>query len=193
MAFNMTSFFAGVGTVVAAVTLGFAGGAMITTSTQVDPPNRLERVAGTASTPARDSGAARRASATTAMPSQEPPASANIENALAPSDRVIPLAPAAAARPEVSPQPAPAVEPPVLAKDDAESPPASLKKARDDEMKKAKTARNAARRAERRRERRMREIEAAENAMLAEQRDGGPQEMSQRYDSGPRFGFFGND
>jgi hypothetical protein len=47
MAFNTTSFFAGVGTVFAAITLGFAGGAMITTSPKVEP-NRLERVAASA-------------------------------------------------------------------------------------------------------------------------------------------------
>jgi hypothetical protein len=36
-------FFAGVGTVVAAMTIGFAGGTMITISPQVEP-NRLEPV-----------------------------------------------------------------------------------------------------------------------------------------------------
>lgn len=43
MAFSGSSYFAGVGTVVAAIGLGFACGAMITTSA-VQPQNRLERV-----------------------------------------------------------------------------------------------------------------------------------------------------
>ncbi len=44
MAFSTTSFLAGVGTVFAAVTIGFAGGAMITTSPKMEQ-NRVERVA----------------------------------------------------------------------------------------------------------------------------------------------------
>jgi hypothetical protein len=43
MAFSGSSYFAGVGTVVAAIGLGFACGTMITNSV-VQPPNRLERV-----------------------------------------------------------------------------------------------------------------------------------------------------
>src|ERR1700683_4372931 len=51
MAFSSSSYFVGVGTAFAAIAIGFAGGAMITTST-VQPPNRLERVAaGTAAPP----------------------------------------------------------------------------------------------------------------------------------------------
>ena len=47
MAFSTSSFLAGVGTVFAAVTIGFAGGAMIATSPKVEP-NRVERVAASA-------------------------------------------------------------------------------------------------------------------------------------------------
>ena len=43
-AFSTTSFLAGVGTVFAAVTIGFAGGALITTSPRMEQ-NRVERVA----------------------------------------------------------------------------------------------------------------------------------------------------
>jgi hypothetical protein len=43
-AFSTTSFLAGVGTVFAAITIGFAGGAMITSSPKVEQ-NRVERVA----------------------------------------------------------------------------------------------------------------------------------------------------
>ena len=43
MAFSNSSFFAGIGTAFAAIAVGFAGGAMITTRA-VDQPNRLERI-----------------------------------------------------------------------------------------------------------------------------------------------------
>jgi hypothetical protein len=43
MAFSGSSYFAGIGTAFAAIAVGFAGGAMVTTSA-VQPPNRLERV-----------------------------------------------------------------------------------------------------------------------------------------------------
>jgi hypothetical protein len=43
MAFSGSSYFAGIGTAFAAIAVGFAGGAMITTS-PVQPPNRVERV-----------------------------------------------------------------------------------------------------------------------------------------------------
>ena len=47
MAFNMTSFFVGVGTVFAAIVVGFGGGAMMmNSSVKVEqPPNKLERAA----------------------------------------------------------------------------------------------------------------------------------------------------
>jgi anti-sigma28 factor (negative regulator of flagellin synthesis) len=46
MAFNPSSFFAGVGTVVLAMGLGFGGGLVLTGSDhKFDPPNRVERVA----------------------------------------------------------------------------------------------------------------------------------------------------
>jgi hypothetical protein len=47
MAFSPSSFFAGVGTVFAAITIGFAGGAMLAPSPKSEP-NRVERVAANA-------------------------------------------------------------------------------------------------------------------------------------------------
>lgn len=68
MAFNSSSYFVGVGTAFAAIAIGFAGGAMITTST-VQPPNRLERVAaGTAAPPS--SAPSNATLASTASPGQ---------------------------------------------------------------------------------------------------------------------------
>ena len=62
MAFSGTSYFAGVGTVVAAIGLGFACGAMLTNS-MVQPPNKLERASAakaspSASTPSEQAGTA---------------------------------------------------------------------------------------------------------------------------------------
>jgi hypothetical protein len=49
MAFNPSSYFAGVGTVVLAMGLGFSGGLVVTGSNhKFDPPNRVERVASAA-------------------------------------------------------------------------------------------------------------------------------------------------
>ena len=50
MAFSSSSYFAGIGTAFAAIAVGFAGGAMITTSA-VQPPNKLEQRAASNATP----------------------------------------------------------------------------------------------------------------------------------------------
>jgi hypothetical protein len=193
MAFSTTSFFAGVGTVFVAVTLGFAGGAMITSSPQMEP-NRLERVAASAQATPRDAGVkaatADARSVTAAMPSPEPSAAANTETSPTSPDRVISLTPIPGSQQAVAPQPAVATPLPVVARYESDSQADNVKKARDDDLKKAKTA---ARRAERRRERRAREIEAAENSVLQMPRDDRSQEMPQRYDSNPRLVFFGNE
>ena len=111
MAFNSSSYFVGVGTAFAAIAIGFAGGAMITTST-VQPPNRLERVAaGTAAPPssapsnatlastASPGQASQQASVTT--PAPQPQAAAT-----APAPAVASSAPAADSTPVQQPQPA---------------------------------------------------------------------------------------
>jgi hypothetical protein len=56
MTFSNLSYFAGVGTAFAAIALGFAGGAMLTTSA-VQPPNRLERLNSEAKNEAKTSEA----------------------------------------------------------------------------------------------------------------------------------------
>jgi chemosensory pili system protein ChpA (sensor histidine kinase/response regulator) len=45
MTFNTTSYLAGVGSVVAVLSTGFAGGYFLASPTHVDPPNRLQRLA----------------------------------------------------------------------------------------------------------------------------------------------------
>jgi hypothetical protein len=103
------------------------------------------------------------------------------------------MTPASVSQQAVPPQPAPVTARPVMAGNDADAQADSAKKARDDELKKVVAAKNAERRADRRRERRRRDIEAAENAVLQMRRDDGPQILTQRYDNGPRMGFFGDE
>src|SRR5881394_1544060 len=81
MPFNASSYFAGVGTVFAAVALGFAVGFAISNSaTKPEPPNRLERVAANAplSAPANATAAKPEDSASAApaaaAPAAPPPA-----------------------------------------------------------------------------------------------------------------------
>jgi len=184
MAFNTTSFFAGVGTVFAAVMLGFAGGAMITTSPRMEP-NRVERVA--ASTPV--------VAAKTEAPAT--PSTETSQTTAAP-DRVISLPQkpdtSQAALPEpppVAPQPQP-----VMAQDDVASQGDNAKKAREAELKKEADLRKAERRAQQRRERRkQQEIQAAANAVRQMQANGELRQVSREVsqDAGPRFGFFGDN
>jgi hypothetical protein len=180
MAFSTTSFFAGVGTVFAAITLGFAGGAMITGSPKVEP-NKLERAAAAAPTPAPVA-----------------PAKADTAETASAPDRVVSTTPQstpASVMPESTPQPVPPQPQPVVARDDGASQVDNAKKAREAELKKENELRRAERRAEHRRAaewKRRQEIQAAANAVRRLQRDNDLQEVSQR-DEPPRFGFFGND
>jgi hypothetical protein len=89
MAFNTTSFFAGVGTAFAAITLGFAGGAMITISPKMEP-NRLERVAASAPVITPVAAAKIEAPATPSVPA----AKTETAETTASPDRVISLTPA---------------------------------------------------------------------------------------------------
>src|SRR5579863_3862446 len=97
MAFSGSSYFFGIGTAFAAIAVGFAGGAMITTST-VQPPNRLERVAVGTVVPSEQANRAKPA------PQDTPPSQVTAAT---------PLAPAA------DPQPAPQPAVPAAAKADA--------------------------------------------------------------------------
>jgi hypothetical protein len=196
MTFNTTSFMAGAGTVFAAVVLGFVGGAMITSRSTVEP-NRVERVAATASheaSPAptpeapRTDAAAGPTTVTTKAPVE--PAAAS-DKPPAPADRVISLSPASS-----SPQPSAAeTAKPMVARDDSEDDAAKTVRnetARNEELRKAAAARAAERRAERRRERRKRDLQAAENAVMQMQREDSPPYGRELYER-PRVGFSGND
>lgn len=188
MAFSTTSFFAGVGAMLAAVTLGFTGGALVTGSPSVER-NRLERIA-IAQAPVGESA--------TDKP-KNLPASASAK-ALPPPDRVIAITPATASQPITESIPAVKRETAISHQErepeetDARDTPRATEntqKSRRSEVREYRHLR-AERRAEMRRERRRREIDFAANAVRQAQRDGRLQEVSQQ-DDGPRFGFFGND
>ncbi len=199
MAFSATSFFAGVGTVFAAVAIGFAGGATITTSSKVEPPNRLERVAAGAQATSVPAAESKPPGPPAPPTSSAPPAAApaveardDAAQASPPADRVIPLNPtsqlAEPPKPIVAPQPSPAV-----ASDDAAPKSDTPAKAREAEPRKEAVAKKAERRAEWRHERRKRQdLESAANAVRQMRRDDGPLEVIQRDDT-PRFGFFSDD
>jgi hypothetical protein len=194
MAFSTTSFFAGVATVFAAVTIGFAGGSLITTAPKMEP-NRLERVtagnaptnvaAATAATPAASSVPFGKAEASPVPP----PAKNDAPETSAAPDRVVSMTPAPASQQVVPPQPSPVLAKEVMATDEVASQIDNAKRIREAELK--KQARETERRAEQHRKKRQ-EIEAAGTAVKRMQRDGALQEASQQ-DQGPRLGFFGQD
>jgi hypothetical protein len=202
MAFSTTSFFAGVGTVFAAMVVGFGGGAMMTSTTRVEP-NKLERAA--ASTPAPSPVVTAKAQApevpstSTATAPEPQPAAARNDAAESPPapDRTVALTPTSASQPVPS-QPAP-----VIAKNDATSQAETVKKVQDGESSREAAPKKPERHAERHRERRRRQdVESAANAVRQiqrddYQRDDGQQEViMRRYESpreSPRFGFFGDD
>jgi hypothetical protein len=176
MAFNMTSFFVGVGTVFAAIVVGFGGGAMMTSTTRVEP-NKLERAA--ASTPAPSAAVIAKAqtpevpSTSTATAPEAQPAVAKSETPESPSapDRSVSLTPAPASQPVPS-QPAPVMAKDVMAKDDAASQADTVKKAQDGEPSKDAAPKKPERRAERHRERRRyQDVDSAANAVRQMQRD----------------------
>jgi hypothetical protein len=193
MTFSKSSFFAGVGSVFAAIVLGFAGGAMMTGGAGVQSPNRVERVAAgealqkssgqpvaVATTPAP----APTMAAATAVPASDPQPVAR---------QSAPAAPAAASNETMSapkiqqPTPAPAI----VAKGDDAPPRNDQVNDRAIELKKAAERKRAEERkfAERRKRQ---DIEQAANAVRQMRRDGVIDQVVQR-DEAPRFGFFGND
>src|ERR1700742_3606008 len=100
MAFNNSSYFAGIGTAFAAIAIGFAGGAMLTSSA-VQAPNRLERVtagnvnpgATAASNTAPSNTAATSPASAPANPEQANAAKPAAQDNPAPSTNVTPAPP----------------------------------------------------------------------------------------------------
>ena len=184
MALNTTSFFAGVGAVLAAVTLGFAGGAMITKSPNAEP-NRLERVtrAAGAAAPVQVPTASPQAAPVSATPADAPSGTAEASDTKSAPIRVISMAPQANVEQTITPQPQP-----MIGKDGGTQQFDNARTTRAEQRRE-----RAERKMAQRRERSQRqEIQAAANAVRQARRDGELQEVSQR-DEAPRLSFFGND
>jgi hypothetical protein len=183
MPFNTTSYFAGVATAFAAVSLGFAGGFIVSNPTQrVEPPNRVERVAANAPLPNPQGVQA-------AAPVAQPDTAAPVPPAAAPE----PAAPQPVAEPpppaqqQAAEQPA-AAPAPVVAKDDA----AELAKIREADLKTAERKRAQHRRwAERRRH--LQELDAATAQVRQVDRGEGELVVQRGPIEMPRLGFFGNN
>lgn len=192
MPFNTRSYLAGVGTVVAAIAIGFSGGFLLAPSTDYMEQNRLQRV--TSSAP---------------IANPAPQAAIAVKQEITEA-RLIPLVTAAAAVPSpqqparsetipvmsraIEPAPTPAAsraaEPARAAsEDDAAKPDVNMSKLRAAEAKAERKRAREQRSIERRKQR---EIALATVAMRRMLRDRDPQQVADRTESS-RFGFFGED
>lgn len=178
MPFNTKSYLAGVGTVVAALTIGFSGGFFLAPSTEHMEQNRLQRV--TTSAPISNP-----APQTTVTPKLEVAATnATPTAALQPPPRMIPVM-AKAVEPTPAPAAPKAIEPAQGAFEDRAIQPNSERMRAAEERKRTREERRAERR-------KQREIELAAVAVKRMLRDRDPQQVADRTES-PRFGFFGED
>jgi len=181
MPFSTKSYLAGVGTVVAALTIGFSGGFFLAPSVEHVEQNRLQRVISTAPIAITPKPAEARSIelVAAAAPATKQPARAETSPVMARA---------------VDPVPAPIVarpaEPVRAASDDtAAKTEVNTYKMRAAEAKAERKRAREERRAERRKQR---EIELAAFAVKRMARDRDPQQVADRTQS-PRFGFFGED
>ena len=202
MAFNTSSYCAGVGTVFAAIALGFGVGAMMTTGSGIQPPNRVERVASSASLPSSTPG---QVDAPKPAP-QEQPAPAAVVPAQASDPAPVVQgqpkpAPAAMAKSEDAATPNAQQPPPAQTQTMARSENAATPRDEHAAVRAAELKREAYRkRAEERKlaeRKRRREIDDAANAVRQMRRDGVRDGMIDEVvverEERPRFGFFGDN
>ena len=182
MPFSTRSYLAGVGTVVAAVAIGFSGGFFLAPSTDHVEQNRLQRVTSSApiSSPAPQAAITPKSDIAEADAAPTP--------AIQPPARMIPVV-AKAAEPTPAPAAANASEPVRGAFEQDRATPPGLARMRAAEAKAERKRAREERLAERRKQR---EIELAAVAVKRMLRDRGPQQMADRTET-PRFGFFGED
>ena len=179
MPFSTKSYLAGVGTVVAALTIGFSGGFFLAPSTEHVEQNRLQRVTSTASAAITPLAEARPIELVAApAPATQQPA----------RTETIPVM-ARAVDPAPAPIAARTADPARAASDDAAAKPEITYKMQAAEAKAERKRAREERRAERRKQR---EIELAAFAVKRMARDRDPQQVADRTQS-PRFGFFGED
>ena len=194
MSFSTTSYLAGVGSVLAALTVGFSGGLFLAAPTPYAEQNRLQRVMSSApiASPTPQIAAAPKPKITEANATSAP-ASA-IQQPARPE--TIPVM-AKAAEPEPAPVMAKAPEAkalePIRAAPEQERAAQSnvnAEKIRAAEARAAERKRAEARKMEERRK--QREIELATVAVKRMLRDRDPQRVADGIET-PRFGFFGQD
>lgn len=178
MPFSTKSYLAGIGTVVAAVTIGFSGGFLLAPSTGHVEQNRLQRVTSAApvSNPAPPAAVTPKLEITEANPAPKP--------AIEPSPRMIPVM-AKAVEPTPAPVAPKASDPVRGTFEQDRAAQSNSERMRAAEERKRKEKRLAERR-------KQREIELATAAVKRMLRDHNPQQVADRTDS-PRFGFFGED
>lgn len=173
MPFSTKSYLAGVGTVIAALTVGFSSGFFLAPSTEHVEQNRLQRI--TSSAPIANP---------TPQAAVTPVRSIELVAAAAPAPST-----QRPARTEAIPVMARAVEPaPAQLEATATTPEVSTEKTRAEAKAERKRAREQ-RRAERRKQREIALATVAAKRML---RDRDPQQVADRTESS-KFGFFGED
>ena len=170
--FSTSSFFAGVGTVCVALTLGFAGGTIITSTPKVETLNRVQQVNASRQLPTplvQVDSPVQKVETTQAVPP--------------PVEQTSVIAP-----PVIQPVAQPAIPPQAIAKNEQPAPKADNTEISASEIRKAaREKREQDRRVADRR--RKHDIEAAVNAVRAMKRDG----VIQAADDGQRLSFFGDD
>jgi type IV secretory pathway VirB10-like protein len=190
MSFSTTSYLAGVGSVIAALTIGFSGGFFIATPPQYVEQNRLQRVTSSApvANPAPQAAVLPKPAITEArVINMEPPPPAAGQPT--PPETIPVMAKA------VDPEPTQALAKPepvraAIEQDRGSESNVNAEKLRIADAKAAERKRNEARKfAERRKQR---EIGAATVAVKRMLRDRDPQQVADGIET-PRFGFFGQD
>ncbi len=189
MSFSTTSYFAGVGTVLTALTVGFSGGFFLAPPSEHSEQNRLQRISSTApiSVTAPQTGIMTRPEATQPR-SIEITAAGPAPSAQQPArTEAIPIM-AKAGEQAAAPEVVKAADPVRSASQDV-----TAKSEINTEKKRAAEVKAEKKRAQRSAERRkQREIELATIAVKRMPWDPGPQQFADRTES-PRFGFFGED
>jgi hypothetical protein len=187
MAFNTTSYLAGIGSVVVVLSTGFAGGYFLANPAQNDAPNRLQRVAASAPLPTP-------ASQPTNSPKQEVAEAPSATPAVAPPQP----APSQPALPQQAAQQAPVSIVPVVAKDSEPDHGAiEQDKLRAAEISRAAERKKIEARKIAERQRKQREIEYAAAAVKRMLHDRNAQQMVENdgpetaAPESPRFSFFG--
>jgi hypothetical protein len=184
MAFNPVSFFAGIGTVAAAIAVGFGGGLFMTNTVhKSEAPNRLERVASSAplATPAAPQAPASPIQASIApdatpapAPAAEPRSSASPQQVTPPQP---PQPPPVQTTQAANQQPAVATDPPPpLARESAKP------QDQDNDARKIADRRHTERRKWAERKRRQQELEGATVETRKIDRDDGSREVVRRDD-----------